>query len=312
MEEAGDAAPGWGTALALAAAVVLLSALDAVPLVTLPLAIGLLALPLSPRWKSLALGAALWVVGFGFPIGPLADLSRGWSLLLGGAFIGWTLWRPQWPVLTRALLALGVAALATAAWLAVGAGWTAVDGRVREHLLEVANLAFGRLQREGAASGWMEQLARSAGQMAELQWRLFPALLALQSIAALGLASWLLGRIRGVTGGAFRVGPLRDFRFSDQLVWLLVLGLVLLLLPLGAVGARAGANALLFMGALYAVRGLGVLWFLLGGAPSAVTILFGVFALLFLYPLVLATAVLVGLSDTWLDVRGRAAKARRP
>jgi len=146
---------------------------------------------------------------------------------------------------------------------------------------------------------------------AELQWTLFPALLGLRSLAALGLAAWFAGRLRGPAAPALRLRPLRDFRFNDQLVWLLIAGLALVALPLGAAATRAGYNALAFMAAMYAVRGVGIFVFLAGGAPTLLSVLFGAFALIFLYPLVLTAAVLLGLGDTWLDVRGRAALAPR-
>ena len=55
------------------------------------------------------------------------------------------------------------------------------------------------------------------------------------------------------------MGPLTEFRFNDQLIWALAVGLTLSLLPAFSDGRNAGFNLLLFFGALYAVRGLGVL-----------------------------------------------------
>jgi hypothetical protein len=86
---------------------------------------------------------------------------------------------------------------------------------------------------------------------------------------------------------------------------------MLVVLPLGELASRLGYNALLFMGALYALRGLGVFVFLSGGAPSFLTIVFVGLAVVFLYPLVLTAVLLVGVGDTWLDVRARAAMAER-
>ena len=74
---------------------------------------------------------------------------------------------------------------------------------------------------------------------------------------------------------------------------------------------RAGWNALFFMGSLYALRGVAVFLFLVSGAPTILSVIFGVLAALFLYPLVLTAALLVGLGDTWLDVRSRVAAAAR-
>jgi hypothetical protein len=306
MEETSGARVRWGTAVALSAAVVLLSALDAVPLVTLPLGVILLAVPFAPRWKWLSIGLFLWLFGVSFPAGELGEMSRGWAFLLGAGFLVATLWRPVWGVLPRALLALAMAVAAGFGWVATTAGWSSFDGRVREHLLTVSTAAMEQLKVQAAGSAWVTQLAAAAHEMAILQWTLFPALVALQSLAALALASWAVTRLRRGDGGPFTLRPLRDFRFNDQLVWIVIAGLLLVLLPLSALATRAGWNALLFMAGLYALRGLGIFVFLAGGAPTIFSIVFGALTLLFLYPLVVTTAVVVGLMDTWLDLRARA------
>ena len=70
-----------------------------------------------------------------------------------------------------------------------------------------------------------------------------------------------------------------------------------------------GLESVLLRQLLGDLDGLGVFVFLAGGAPSFLTVMFGALMAIFLYPLVLTAAVLVGLGDTWLDVRGRAAAA---
>lgn len=305
----GSARGGWGTAAALFGVVLFLAVLNAVPLVVLPLALLLLALPGQRSWRQVALGALLAALALALPGGPLGPLSQGWALLLGGGFLLATVSRPGLGVLPRALLALGLALAAGLVWLAASGGWAEVDGMVREHLRNVAAVALRNLGGPEAGSEAAAQLAGTAEQVALLQWRVFPAILGLQSLGALALAAWWAARIR--RDAALRLRPLREFRFHDQLVWVLVAGLVLVSLPLGALATRVGYNALLFMGGLYAVRGVGVFVFLAGGAPSLLTILFGALAAIFLYPLVLTAAVLVGLGDTWFDVRERAALAPR-
>jgi hypothetical protein len=60
-----------------------------------------------------------------------------------------------------------------------------------------------------------------------------------------------------------------------------------------------------FMGGLYAVRGLGVMVDLvvgMVGSNVAVLAVLAVVALL-LYPIVVAGTVLLGVTDTWLDLR---------
>jgi hypothetical protein len=312
MAEAGEAGRSrWGTMLALSGAAVFLSVFDVLPLVVLPLALLLMALPSEQRWKWMALGVFFWVVGMMLPGPPLAAFSRGWALLLGGAFLFATLWQPGWRVFPRMLFALGVAFAVSSAGLLVTGGWAEVDWRMQEHFRTVSTLTSGDLQARLPDAAWVGEFRSATERMAEIQWRFFPAILGLQSLAALGLVSWWVARLRRAPSGPFQLRPLREFRFSDQLIWVLIAGLVLVLLPLGAVATRAGHNALLFMGSLYALRGVGVFLFLAGGAPSVLFVVAGVLAVVFLYPLVLMAVLLVGLGDTWLDVRRRAIPAPR-
>ena len=98
--------------------------------------------------------------------------------------------------------------------------------------------------------------------------------------------------------------PLREFRFNDHLVWLFVGGLVLVLM--GGEGLdRAGSNAVVFMSGLYALRGAAVVAFF-GAGKSLLSVVFLVLALLFVWPVVAIGALVIGLGDTWLDLRARA------
>lgn len=310
--ESGPARGRWGTAIALTFAVVFLSVFDAVPLVALPLAVLMMALPARDRWRWIVAGAILWIVAVLLPGGTLGTLGLGWSLLLASTFLFATLARPGWGVFERSISALGVTFGLGVLYLGLSGSLAEVDWLVREHYQSVSSMAVGDLAARAPQSAWVQELSTATDRMATLQWRLFPAILALQSLAALALASWWLARLRGVADGPLGVRPLREFRFTDQLVWVVIAGLVLLAVPGGEQATRIGYNALLVMGSLYALRGVGVFMFLVGSAPSWFAVVFGALAAIFLYPLVLTAAVLVGLGDTWLDVRGRAALAPRP
>jgi hypothetical protein len=123
------------------------------------------------------------------------------------------------------------------------------------------------------------------------------------------VAWWAFGRL--ARGERAPLGRLREFRFRDELVWLLVGGVVLLGLPLDALATRVGENLLTFMAVLYALRGAGVL-LVIGGVPGPVGMLVVGVLVVLLYPFVMATTFLVGLSDTWLDIRKRRGEARPP
>jgi hypothetical protein len=310
-EIAEPAEPGrrWGTALALALVVLLLSVFNALPLVMLPLAVLLVAIPSERRAKQAALGVLLGAVVFALPGGPLGLASCGWGLLIGGLFLLATIVRPEWRVMQRALATVGVALLIAAAWLAASGEWAGFDAAVREHFTSVSALAGQSIGSRMPDSEMAAQWTVATERIASIQWLVFPAVLALESLAALALAAWFASRVLGADR-RFAVRSIRDFRFGDQLVWLLIGGLILVIAPAGEALNRVGYNALTFMAALYALRGVGVFAFLGGAKPSLLNMVLVALVTIFLYPLVLSAAVLVGLSDTWLDVRARAAKAK--
>ena len=286
---------------------------------------------LAIAWVAIAvLLTAASAKGPGTHGGGFENLERGWSLLLAGSFGLVCLLGVQRPLFTRALLALGTTLGLAAIMSLVGpvspsqASKIVAEEFTRRNTETVTrmNAVIASHQQE-----WTELVAR-VPQMADLAnetdkdltlvsgWgrTVFPALLALQSLAALALA-WAtyhrLGRAR--LGAPLR--PLREFRFNDQLVWGLIVGLTIMLLPTLAPVRDVGKNLLVFFGALYAVRGLGVLtWFM---APGSLGVALAFAFVLLVAPvlnafaalafLTLAVAALaLGLGDTWADWRSRA------
>ncbi|HEY7861831.1 MAG TPA: DUF2232 domain-containing protein [Gemmatimonadaceae bacterium] len=137
---------------------------------------------------------------------------------------------------------------------------------------------------------------------------LYPALLALESMAACALAWALYHRMSRARLGA-PLAPLREFRFSDELIWALVAGMTITVLPALSAMWVIGANLVVFFGALYALRGFGVLaWFFpqtsLGAQMAAGT------AAVLLFPVSLPLALGLGVTDTWIDWRRRLRTAR--
>jgi hypothetical protein len=68
-----------------------------------------------------------------------------------------------------------------------------------------------------------------------------------------------------------------------------------------------GSNAVFFMGALYALRGLAVVLSLVGGISVAAGVIGGLVALL-ISPILavgVAAMLVIGLGDTWLNLRSR-------
>lgn len=296
-------APGWPRAalllaVAMATAVGQPAVLVGVPFLVLGLVFGV------RKWGVLLASALsmVMVVGGGGRDG-LWYVERGWALLAGGWFAALTLRRPAASFSGRALASVGGAAAAAAGLLALqGGAWTAVEWAVKERLERGLGTALDALRVLGGGDEPSPALVAAVQETVQAQTQVFPALLGVSTLAALGAAWWLYLRLS--SGSDQGVGPLRDFRFNDHLVWVFILGLVLLVTSWGSAFSRVGANAVVFMGALYAVRGAAVIMFLSGGFS-----LFGyallAFGLVFLPPLVLTGAMVVGIGDTWLDVRGR-------
>ena len=258
------------------------------------------------------------------------SLVRGWALLLAGAFGVASIVRLDRPFFTKAL-----ASVATA--LVVGLLMTALGPARWSGSVDVVNAEFAQRNAEAMQSvsktielnpaQWQDLSSRipsladfpnSLQAMLDGTSRIgklmFPALLALESLAALSLAWATYHRLSRTRIGA-PLSPLREFRFNDQLVWGLIVGLVVLVLPNLADARSLGANLVLFFGALYAMRGLGVLaWFMAPGT-FAMGLIAG--AVLVWVPVVNVIAILgfmtlgvtalgLGVGDTWADWRSRA------
>jgi hypothetical protein len=268
-----------------------------------PLALLLVAIP-PQRPPLLLLGILLAVVALVSPkTGSLALAERGYALVLGAWFVFFVACWPRAPFLSKGLAALaGTAATAFLLVLFNRSGWSQLDwsigGRMRDQVGELVVLF------PNTGDAMVKRFIDSLYQTADFQAMVYPALLALGSLAGLGLVWWTFRRL--VTRGAVQpFAPLREFRFRDEMVWLLIAGIVLLLLP-AQLGARAGTNLVTFMGALYAVRGLAVV-LALTGSPSFGSLMFvGVAMLIPVVPILVMTGTFVlGVTDTWLDLRSR-------
>jgi hypothetical protein len=271
-------------------------------------------LPLAVLWTGLA-GWVMWKLTGGG--GTFAFLAAGWAVLLAAAFAGFALMGSPRSFFPRALGTIGLTLL-----LAGGAVLATPNGAAS--VRQAVTMEVGR-RAEQSAAGWRQmteskewrdfvvQNPDAATLATEVDTQLqalpavtgtlFPAMLALESLAALALAWAVFHRI-----GRARLGPplgtLREFRFNDQLVWGLIAGLVMVLVPGFTVMRGLGANLLMFFGVVYALRGAGVaLWFLAPGR-FVMALLIG-FAVLF-WHVIGVLALGLGLGDTWADWRSRA------
>lgn len=266
---------------------------------------GFPALPIFWVGTSVALLGRLLQVG-----GAFAPLAGGWLLLLALAFTVRLVRWPDRPMLVQAGWSVAATAAATLAVLLVSPGGLAgAVTAVGEELGARALAASREWQAMTATPAWQELVASApawAEMAAEVERQLdswparvrglFPALVVLQSLLTLALAWAMVHRL-----GRRRVGPpmsaLRSFRFDDRLVWGVVLGLALVAAPGDGRWQQGGVNLLVVFGALYAIRGMGVMvWFLAPGRWQ--TLAWGVLTLLF-WPVIGAVAIGLGLGDTW-------------
>jgi len=193
-------------------------------------------------------------------------LERGWALLLGSCFVGLSIARPKMKISDRALEAVfGALVLAAILMTLMSGAWNIVDWVISD------------------------RVRATVAQVVAL-------------VSALLLSWWLFIFFSGRSEEA--LGSVKNFRFNDHLIWMLVVGLFLLFTRWNEPLQRLGSNAVVFIGALCAVRGAAVIVFITGGFSVlgyAMTLL----GLVIVTPIVLGGAVLIGIADIYLDFRKR-------
>ncbi|HEY7878716.1 MAG TPA: hypothetical protein VIC55_10845, partial [Gemmatimonadaceae bacterium] len=247
---------------------------------------------------------------------PYYALARGWGAIVAGAFgIVCLVGRSQ-PFIHRVLSAIAAATLLSLGLAAFGR----FDARSAQNVFagefdarNAAAVAEMRLDATVVQKSFpkLATMARDAatqqeavqGTISRAAAPLFPASLALEALAACALAWALFHRLSRVRIGA-PLAPLRQFTFGDQLVWALVAGIVMVIVPSLDALAAVGRNLLLFFGTLYALRGYGIYAWFVSRRAAVTSVAVAVAA----FPLSLVTvpwAVGLGLSDTWFDWRRR-------
>jgi Predicted membrane protein (DUF2232) len=284
-------------------------------------------LPLALMFVALAAYVALQP-----PAAPsvFANLQRGWSLLVAGAFGLVCLFGMRRALFGRALGAMTIALVLALVMSTLGpvtgtdmgqAVTSELAQRNTDFMHTVDSVLNAHPEQWNAMIKRVPQLATTPAEtekqlatVSDVGTGLYPSLLLLESLVALAIA-WTIYHRLGRTRLGPPLVPLREFRFNDQFVWGLIAGLVILFLPMLSRFERFGENLLVFFGALYAVRGLGVLsWFLAPGALAVMgTVGFAMLWAPFLNAvaavgfLLLAIAAFgLGLGDTWADWRNRA------
>jgi hypothetical protein len=100
------------------------------------------------------------------------------------------------------------------------------------------------------------------------------------------------------------LAPLRRFTFNDQLIWALVAGIAMIVLPTLAGMGPMGRNLILFVGTLYVLRGFGIYAWLVSRRTGVVSVFVAIAAFPFSLLTVLP-ALGLGVTDTWANWRER-------
>lgn len=294
---------GWPRAagllgVTLATAVVQPSLLIAVPFVALAAVLGMRG-----TGTFIAAALAMMLLAAGVPGDGVWFLERAWAVLVAGWFAAVTLRRPSASFSSRALASVAGAVGVTSLLLTLRSGaWQTLEWTVQDRMAAGVDTALEAMRVLSGGEALPPALVTAVYETVEAQLAVYPAMLAVASMSGLGVAWWLYRRL--AQGDDQGLGALREFTFNDHLVWLFIGGLLLLFSMEREVLVRIGANAVVFMGALYVLRGAGVIMFLSGGFSVFGYVLLAL-GLVFVPPLVLTGAMVVGIGDTWMDVRAR-------
>ncbi len=250
-------------------------------------------------WLSAILAwTVLWLVQ---PGAMATQIIRGAGVMLTGAFVAGVLWRPE--RLGRNVSIAVTAGLAGTLW------WTWLLGITWERIefaLTRATWAAYQTMARGMAVFDGPGAAEDAAAGIELAVSLFPGLTTLAAMAGL-LVAWAVYQRVAVRPIGDPAPPFTSFRGSDHLLWGMVVPLAVLISPAGDALDLVAVNALLVFGTIYATRGAAILtWFMRSKSPiGSVGLGLMAVAALFVLPIAASGLLLLGIVDTWIDIRRR-------
>jgi hypothetical protein len=237
--------------------------------------------------------------------------TRAAAVFFAGSFVVGTLAGIE-SLSSRLLLSVTAASAATVAWFAhLGIRFSGLRTGLVTEVWESYRVMFPDLPPtpfDRAALAGMSDSARNAmpaGLSANVQAMgdLYPGILVVAALIGGWLAwGWYYRIASRPVGPAPK--PISALRFNDQLVWALIGALALALFKVAGTTALIASNLLFVLGALYWARGLAVTRFAMARYPAPPLFKFAVTALLVL-PLAFGGWLLMGVADTWLDIRRR-------
>lgn len=243
-----------------------------------------------------------WTVLWLFqPAGVATQVIRGGGIMVTGAFVAAVLWRPE-------RLGRNVA-IAVATGLAGTLWWTWILGvtweRIEFALTRATWATYQTMARSMAAFDGPGAAEDAAAGIA-LMVRLFPGLTVLAAGTGL-LVAWTVYQrvaLRPVGGPA---AAFINFRGSDHLLWGLVVPLAILISPARDTLDLVAVNALLVFGVIYVIRGAAILTWFMRSKSRLGSLGLGLLAIaaLFVLPIAGSGLLLLGIVDTWIDIRRR-------
>jgi hypothetical protein len=256
-------------------------------------------------------GVSLWWLA---QVGNPPDQVLRVAAVVGSAVFGATLATTKWSHTHRALVSMGMAAgIVSLLFTVTRVSWPEVRWWVESRIQFAAQTILTRMSGSGLGDGGdfsnsNPMLGRVDGwfdRVIPLMADYFPATVAVQMFAGFALAAVLLRRIAPETGAD--IGRFRDFRFSEHLGWIAVVSLALVLMLRASALKLLAANMLVVAGALYALRGSAVVIFglVVTGGPGLFTTGIMAFLFVFMLPVVITGAILLGVVDAGVDLRQR-------
>jgi hypothetical protein len=250
------------------------------------------------------IGAALLWTGLTLvqPGGLAAQTVIAWALCVTGAVV-LLMVATNASVVTGALAATALSFVLTSLWL-----WH-LQIEWREVQFAVERAAQDAWREQVASGGTLfedrQDVQQAMRVMITALSGVLPAVLTLTILPALAIAWSWYRRLAGSPIGA-PAQRFAEFRFSDQLIWGVVLGAVALVAPLTEPFDTIASNLAVLFFALYLARGAAVMWSRVERLPAPLLVLLAMLAMVFM-PVMLGAAFALGLADTWVDFRRRAA-----
>ncbi len=256
------------------------------------------------EWMWIA-AAGLWLsLSIAQPAGLALQTDYAWSLIVTAGFVVLMLYgrtRVVTGALGAAVVALGMFTL----WMDyLGTGWPELQIAAAHRGWEAcrALMAWGQTlapDRQADVRSTVDTLSA----LVALGSQLLPALLVLKVLPGLAIAWGWYQRLARRPAGA-PVEPFAEFRFSDQLVWLVVLCVAGMMIPVPSEFQDLLANVIVAVGGLYVARGAAITWGSISTFPTFVLVIVGL-GVLFIMPVALGGWFALGLADTWVDFRRR-------